>query len=334
MNMSKKQKKTRALAMFSGGLDSIVAARLMQAQGIDVYGVKFNTRFFSRKENDDIAGRMAAKISMPLEQIDISQEYLDILQNPRHGYGVGINPCIDCKILMLKKAKEYADKINADFIFTGEVLGERPKSQHKAALGTIEKEAGLKGKLLRPLSAKLLAETEPEKKGLVSREKLLDIEGRGRDRQIELAKVFGIKDYPGPAGGCLLAEAHFGRKGKDIIQNKKKLAVSDIEILKWGRHFRVGKNKIIVGRNENENTELLRLKSDKDYFFQVRFTGSPVTVLQGSKTAKGVKAAAELTAAYSDSDASQVKVSYGTKELCEIIIVDFKGKDSFLEYMV
>ncbi len=176
-----------------------------------------------------------------------------MLRNPKHGYGKNLNPCVDCKIFILKQAKKYAKEIGADFLFTGEVLGERPMSQHGPALKTIAEEAGLKGKLLRPLSAKLMAETVAEKKGLIDRNKLLSIQGRSRKPQIELAKEYGITMYPSPAGGCLLTCEEYAKKLRDLFEHKKRVTMADVALLRVGRHFRVGKNKFIVGRNQAEN---------------------------------------------------------------------------------
>jgi len=197
----------KALGLFSGGLDSIIAAKLIQEQGIEVELVNFYTPFFPSKN----AIRMAEQIKIPLKEIDVTKDYLKMLRKPKHGYGSEMNPCIDCKIFMFKKAKAYAKKIGAKFVFTGEVLGERPMSQNRNALELIEKETGLKGKLLRPLSAKLLPTTEAEKKW-IDRNRLLSINGRKRETQLELAKRFGIEGYPTPAGGCLLTDKEFAKK--------------------------------------------------------------------------------------------------------------------------
>jgi tRNA U34 2-thiouridine synthase MnmA/TrmU len=224
-----------------------------------------------------------------------------------------MNPCIDCRIYTLKKAKKYAKKIGASFIFTGEVLDERPMSQHMRALKIIEKEAGLEGKILRPLSAKLLPETEIEKKGLVNREKLLNIRGRSRKTQIQLAKNWKINDYPCPSGGCLLTYKEFADKVRDLVIHEKRLRMKDIPFLKVGRHFRLGKNKIIVGRNEEENKQLLKIKNVSDYYFEVLDYGSPITLLQGPKTKKAIEKAAGLTARYSDSKDKKTTVRFGKK---------------------
>jgi tRNA U34 2-thiouridine synthase MnmA/TrmU len=215
---------------------------------------------------------------------------------------------------MLKKAKKYAREIGASFIFTGEVLGQRPKSQHGKTLSLIEEEAGLKGKILRPLSARLLLPTEAEKKGMVRREALLAIEGRSRKKQIRLAEELNVTDYSCPGGGCLLTYREFASKLKDLFEHRKRVSLKDVQLLKVGRHFRSGKNKIIVGRNEPENGLLLRTKTANDYCFEVQDTGSPITLLQGPKTRTAVKRAAELTAYHSDKKQGVVSVKFGKGE--------------------
>jgi tRNA-uridine 2-sulfurtransferase len=318
----------KAVGMFSGGLDSILAAKLIQQQGIDVRLVNFTTLFFPPKN----AIKMARQIRTKLEVFDVTQEYLRMLRNPRYGYGSGLNPCIDCKILMLRKAKKYAKKIGAKFIFTGEVLGERPMSQNKNALELIEKNAGLKGRLLRPLSAKLLPITEAEKKW-VDRERLLDIEGRVRERQISLAKKFKVRTYPTPAGGCYLTNKEYSSKAKDLLVNSRKISNIDIMLLKIGRHFRLGKNKIIVGRNREDNKELRKLKSALDFAFEVPKVGSPLTLLQGPKSRDAVEIAARLTARYSDSKENLISVNYG-KRLEKVIQVSRLEDDKTKSLMV
>jgi len=297
----------KALGLFSGGLDSILAAKLIQKQGIKVELVNFTTPFFPSKN----AIKMAKQLKLKLKEIDVTKDYLKMLKKPKHGYGSEMNPCIDCKIFMLRKAKKFAKRINAKFIFTGEVVGERPMSQNKKALELIEREAGLKGKLLRPLSAKLLPVTEAEKKW-INRNKLLDISGRRREKQMKLAKKFKIKQYPSPSGGCLLTYREFAKKIKDLLKHKKRITRKDLELLKVGRHFRFKNNKMIVGRNEKENKKLLELKQKTDYIFEVPDIGSPITVLQGPKTKKAIKIAAQLSARYSDAK-EKTKVKYGRK---------------------
>ena len=212
-----------------------------------------------------------------------------MLRKPKHGYGRNLNPCVDCKIFILKKAKKYAKEIGADFIFTGEVLGERPMSQHGPALKIIAEESGLKGKLLRPLSAKLLPETVAEKKGLVDRNKLLSIQGRSRKPQFELAKEYGITAFPSPAGGCLLTCEEYSKKLRDLFENKKRISMADVALLRVGRHFRLGKNKIIVGRNEAENKFLTANKIQSDFYFELADIVGPTTLLQGPKQKSRLK---------------------------------------------
>jgi tRNA U34 2-thiouridine synthase MnmA/TrmU len=197
----------------------------------------------------------------------VGEEFLEIVKKPKHGYGSNMNPCIDCRILLFKKAKEHLAKVGASFVITGEVLGQRPMSQKLHTMELIEKEAGLEGLVLRPLSAKLLEETIPEKEGWVARDKLLAIAGRGRKEQFSLAHEFGIHDYPCPSGGCLLTDPEFSKRLKDLMKHQD-LDLADIQLLKVGRHFRLSdKTKLVVGRNELENQRLLNLAKDKDLIF-------------------------------------------------------------------
>jgi tRNA U34 2-thiouridine synthase MnmA/TrmU len=313
--------KVKALALLSGGLDSILAAKLILNQGIDVIAVNFVTPFCLCKKGESEAAEAAKQLGVPLKVVNVTDEYLKMVRKPKHGYGKNMNPCIDCKIFMLKKAKKYAKEIGASFIFTGEVLDERPMSQHSRAMKIIEEEAGLKGKLLRPLSAKLLPETVMEKKGLVNREKLLDIRGRSRKPQIKLAAGFNIKDYPSPAGGCLLTCKEYADKLRDLFKHKKRCSMANVSLLKVSRHFRFGENKIIVGRNEAENNLLAAEKARSDYYFEVPDVGSPITILQGAKTKKAIRAAAALTAFYSDAKRDKATVNFGRERLDKSISV-------------
>jgi tRNA-specific 2-thiouridylase len=311
----------KALALLSGGLDSILAAKLILNQGIDVVALHFVSPFCLCEKGVFEASEAAKQLSVPLKVVDVGGEYLKMVRKPRHGYGKNMNPCIDCRIFILKKAKKYAKEVGASFIFTGEVLGERPMSQRFQAMKIIEEESGLKGKILRPLSARLLPETVMEKKGLVDREKLLDIRGRSRKPQIKLAKEFNIKDYPSPAGGCLLTCREYADKLRDLFKHKKRCSMADVSLLKVGRHFRLGKNKIIVGRNESENKILTAKKTRNDYYFEVPDVGSPITVLQGAKTKNAIETAAALTAFYSDAKNNRVTVKFGRESLHKSITV-------------
>lgn len=314
-------RRVKALVLLSGGLDSTLAAKLILNQGIEVEAISFATPFSADKTGGSPAEKAANQLGIPLKVVNVGSDYLKMLQKPKYGYGKHMNPCIDCKIFFLRKAKKYAKEIGASFIVTGEVLGERPMSQHFNALKIIEEEAGLKAKVLRPLSAKLLPKTDAEKRGLVDREKLLAIHGRSRKEQIQLAKKFNIEGYPSPAGGCLLTCKEYADKLRDLFKHKKRYSLNDIFLLKVGRHFRLGKNKIIVGRNESENKILLSKKLKSDYYFEVPNVGSPITILQGAKTKKAVQTAAALTAFYSDSKCSEVTVKFGRELLDKAITV-------------
>ena len=301
----------KAVALLSGGLDSALAVRKILEQGIEVEALKFTSPFCLCDRSGRCHSREVAKeLNIPVKTIEKGDDYLEIVKNPKFGYGSGMNPCIDCRIYMLKKAKEYAETIGAELIVTGEVLGQRPMSQHRAALKKIESEAGLEGRLLRPLSAKCLPETEAERKGWVNREKLLNITGRSRKVQIALAKKFDIRNYACPAGGCLLTDKNFARKMRDLVSHEKDITTREIHLLKIGRHFRYDENKIIVGRNEGENNALLKWKKDSDYVFEVTSCGSPVTILQGSATAQSMRLSAEITVAYSDAADENVRVKF------------------------
>ncbi len=314
-------KKIKALALLSGGLDSVLAIKLIVSQGVEVEAVNFTSPFCLCGKGGCGVYKTAEKLSIPLKTIRVGNNYLKIIRNPKYGYGKNLNPCLDCRIFMFKQAKKYAKKIGACFIFTGEVLRQRPMSQHKNAMFLIEQESGLKNKVLRPLSAKLLPETPMEKDGLVDRSKLLAISGRSRKPQIKLAKDLKLIDYPCPSGGCLLTYREFAHKVSDLFAHKKKVTESDIALLKIGRHFRFGSNKIIVGKNQQENQRLLNSKKTFDYYFEVPNCGSPITLLQGRKTNKSIATAAGLTAFYSDNSNDKVLVNYGKSHLNKSIFV-------------
>jgi len=312
----------KALALLSGVLDSILATKLVLDQGIEVVAVKFILPVTSEKK--DYADEVTKKLGIPLIRVEVGNEYLEVVRNPRYGYGSGMNPCIDCRIYMLREAKRIANEVGASFIVTGDVLGERPMSQHRRALELMEKEAGLENLIVRPLSAKLLPETIPEHEGWIDRSKLLDIKGRSRKRQIALAETFGLHDdYPSPSGGCLLTYKEFAARVKDLLEHKENVTMRDLSVLKIGRHFRLGASKIIVGRNEEENKLLVALKNPEDYLFEVPGFGSPITILEGSKRKEAIELAAKLTARYSDAGAREktVVVEYTNAEMKEHITV-------------
>ncbi len=324
----------KALALLSGGLDSILAVKLIQEQGIDVTAINFTSPFCLCAKEGCNSAEAAKQLKIPLKTMTVGETYLKMLRNPQYGYGKNMNPCIDCRIFMLRKAKKYAKEIGASFLITGEVLNERPMSQNRKALGIIEKETDLEGKILRPLSARLLPETEAEKAKWVDREKLLDIKGRSRKPQIKLAKEFEIEDYPCPAGGCLLTCKEFAAKLRDLFRHKKKVKMADVNLLMLGRHFRIGKNKIIVGRNEVENDRLKEMRSVSDYIFEVPDCGSPITLLQGPKTKTAIQVAAALTLRYSDKKDQEALVQFGNEKMDELVMASALSADEIEELRI
>ncbi len=312
----------KALALLSGGLDSTLAVKLVLEQGINVEAINFVTPFCQCRKGGCGAQEAAKAFNIHLKVLSAGTAYLRVVRNPKFGYGKNLNPCVDCRIFMLKKAKKYAKEIGADFIFTGEVLGQRPMSQHKPALDLIEKEAGLQGKIVRPLSGKLLPKTEAEDKGYIKQEALRDISGRSRKAQIQMTKEFNIENYPCVGGGCLLTDKQFASKLRDLFEHKNRVTTKEVNALKVGRHFRFGANKIIVGRNETENRILTQTKGRGDYFFEVPNCGSPTTILQGPKTKKAIEKAAAITAFHSDQKSQAVAaVKYGKTAFEETITV-------------
>jgi tRNA-uridine 2-sulfurtransferase len=325
----------KAVALFSGGLDSTLAIKTILEQGIEVEALKFTSPFCQCDRGGKCFSIEAAEeLGIPVKTIQKGNDYLELVAHPKFGYGSGMNPCIDCRIHMLKKAKEYAENAGAELIVTGEVLGQRPMSQHRAALRTIEKEAGLEGRLLRPLSAKCLPETQAERKGVVNREKLLDITGRSRKRQYALARNYDLHNFSCPAGGCLLTDTCFARKLRDLINHGTRLSAREINLLKVGRHFRHNEGKIIAGRNESENNALLMWKEDPDYLFEVQDCGSPVTILRGAATDDLMQLSAEITASYSDSSDGHVRVHYRSSGGTGVLNVKKPDKSGLSSYRV
>lgn len=286
----------KALALLSGGLDSILATKLILEQGIEVEAINFLTTFCTcTRKGCQHAGTQAAQtLKIPIKVLNITEEYLKIVENPKHGYGSHMNPCLDCRIFTFRKAKSYMDEIGASFVVTGEVLGERPMSQRKDAILLIEKEAGLRGLIVRPLSAKFFQATIPEIEGIVDRRKLLDISGRSRKPQIALAKQFGINDYPCAAGGCLLTDPCFAKRIKDLIEHDA-LIMDEVKLLRIGRHFRLSKDaKLIVGRDENENAVLESNANTEDVCFKLKDHEGPFSILRGKTDKNLISLAASI----------------------------------------
>ena len=314
----------KAIALLSGGLDSTLAVKLILDQGIEVEALNFVTPFCTCNRKGRCEARhVADELGIPCKTISLTEGFFRVIREPRYGYGSGMNPCLDCRILMFSRARERMEEIGAAFVFTGEVLGQRPMSQHRQAMRIIDRESGLDGRLLRPLSARLLEPTIPEKEGLVDREKLLAIQGRSRKPQMALAEEYGIADYPCPAGGCLLTDPGFARRMRDLVRFRPDFDVNDVNLLKVGRHFRLSPGaKAVVGRNEEENRRLQILARQGDFLFEVKGCGSPITLLRGEAGEEEIHLAAAITARYSDAQGNEVEVHHGTDyaALSEVIL--------------
>jgi len=305
----------KAIALLSGGLDSTLAAKVVMEQGVELEALNFLTVFCTctnRGETCLASQKAVENLGIPLRVFNVSEDYLNVVKLPKHGYGRNMNPCIDCRIFMLKKTKAYMEEMGASFIVTGEVLGQRPMSQRKDAMRLIEKEAGLEGIILRPLSAKVLPTTLPEREGWVDRGKLLNISGRSRKPQIELAKYFGIRDYPCPAGGCLLTDPGFAKRMKDLMLHNPDFSLNDVHLLKMGRHFRLSHLvKLIVGRNEEENQKIQTFAQSKDILLKVSSFPGPLSLLRGEYVQGDIEKAAAITTYYSKAKGlGRVEVTY------------------------
>ncbi|MDZ4384845.1 MAG: tRNA 4-thiouridine(8) synthase ThiI, partial [Candidatus Moranbacteria bacterium] len=298
--------------LFSGGLDSVLAAKILEKQNIEVTALSFVSYFF----DDSKAKVSAEKNRIRMRSADFSDSHSEVVKNPKRGYGSAMNPCIDCHLLMIREAGRIMREEGFDFVATGEILGQRPMSQNLAALKLIEKEAGLEGKLLRPLSAKLLEETAIEKAGLVDRGQLLDISGRSRKRQFELAKEWGVEHYPSPGGGCMLTEIGFGKKLKKLLENIKHPSASDYALLQTGRIFWIDGTRIIVGRNSADNGRLKSLWEKGDMLLELKDFMGPSVVIRGKITDGIMDEAKKIIIGYSrhtkDSDYKKLEFTITT----------------------
>lgn len=305
----------KAVVLISGGLDSALAAKLIKNLGIELVALNTSSPFClcNRKKLDGscryLSKEVVRQLDIKLVVVNVSGEMLEIVARPKHGYGSNMNPCIDCRILLFKKARELMDKEAASFVITGEVVGQRPMSQRVSVMKTIEKEAGLEGLVLRPLSAKLLEPTIPEKQGWVDRQALLSLNGRGRKEQFALAKEFGINDYPCPSGGCLLTDPEFSRRLKDLIGHNE-LDLDNVNLLKIGRHFRLSPSaKLVVGRDEPENNRLMAVKAKGDFFFEPEELAGPSAILRGRiKDSSILENASRIVAKYCDGADEETKI--------------------------
>jgi tRNA U34 2-thiouridine synthase MnmA/TrmU len=296
-------KRRKAIALLSGGLDSTLAVKMMLDMGIEVEALNFTSPFCTctgkKSGCKSEAVRVAQEFDIPIKVVHKGLDYLEIIRNPRHGYGKGVNPCVDCRIYLLRKAKEYLQESGADFIITGEVLGQRPMSQRRDTLRVIERESGLEGLLLRPLSAQHFEPTIPEKEGWVDRDKLLAIKGRSRKDLFTLADELDVKNYPCPAGGCLLTELSFVPKVKDVFDHSDELNLRDFRLLKIGRHFRIGdQSKVIIGRNESDNDLLEAARQPEEGAITWLDGNTPVGVIVGVQSDELYRLAAGILLRY------------------------------------
>jgi tRNA-uridine 2-sulfurtransferase len=264
----------KALALFSGGLDSVLAMKVIKDQGVEVIAVNINIGFGSTVDRSEHMKSMCEQIGVELQILDLREIYLDeVLFDPKYGYGKNFNPCIDCHGFMFRHTGKLLEKFQADFMISGEVLGQRPKSQRKEALEQVKGLSEYDDLIVRPLCAKLLDPTKPEREGWIDREKLFDINGRNRQRQLDMAKEINLEGFESPGGGCLLTDEQFSNRLRDFIEFDK-LEVEDIDTLKAGRHLRLPKGaKLIIGRHQEDNEKLQKIKSKK--YYHVRLMGAP-----------------------------------------------------------
>ena len=282
----------------------MLAAELIRAQGIDVLALFFETPFFTA----DRALVSARSIDLPFKVVDVTKRHLEVVKDPKHGYGGNMNPCIDCHALMFRIAGEMLESEEAAFIFSGEVMGQRPMSQNKKALALVARESGLNGLLLRPLSAKCLPPTIPETNAWVIRENLKGFQGRSRKPQMKMAADLKMNDYPSPAGGCLLTEKGFSRRLRDLLTSNPDVIVNQLESLKLGRHFRLNEHvKIVVGRNKRENEKLKALAVKGDMILNTTSVPGPAVLLTGNLLSDSVEQAIQITLSYSDAREGEVQ---------------------------
>jgi tRNA U34 2-thiouridine synthase MnmA/TrmU len=306
--MASENKTIRALGLCSGGLDSILSGLVLRQQGIEVHWVSFETPFFSSGK----ARKASKNTGIPLMVRNITPVYIEMMRSPSVKYGKNMNPCMDCHTLMFRLAGEMMTEQGFDFLFSGEVLGQRPMSQTRTSLRYVEKHSGYDGAIVRPLSAKNLPETLPERQGLVDRERLLGLTGRSRKPQLQLAEQFGVTDFPAPAGGCLLTDKIFSRRLKDLFSHQETYPQRDLDLLKFGRHMRLDpQTKIVVGRTQKDNEQINRcIDPEKDMLLKVDDFPGPLVVIPGGGSEPMVMLAAGICAGYSKAtNHSQVAVN-------------------------
>jgi tRNA U34 2-thiouridine synthase MnmA/TrmU len=333
-------KRGHAVALFSGGLDSALAILMIQKQNIEVTALTFLTHFGCNISDKSSCGGdpypFAEKHGITVKLVHLGDKFIDIVKSPKYGYGKNMNPCVDCRILMLRQAKLFMELIDADFVITGEVLGQRPKSQLRNSLNTVNRESDLNGRLVRPLSAKLLDETDPEKSGLLNREELGDISGRSRKIQLAMAKEFGLTSFSSPSGGCLLTDPQYSMRLRDLLNHSDKLDFKDINLLRAGRHFRINKEcKIIVGRDEQDNNRIEENARPEYIKLEAIGTGSPITLFIGEKSQSNIELAAAITARYCDlKNEPRVKINCSDNNVDYTIDVVPARPDDIIAYQI
>ena len=333
--------KRKAIALLSGGLDSTLAVKMMLDMGINVEALNFTSPFCTCTSKNSgcksEAVRVAQEFNIPIKVVHKGLDYLEIVRNPRHGYGKGVNPCVDCRIYLLRRAKEYMLESGADFVITGEVLGQRPMSQRRDTLRVIERESGLEGLLLRPLSAQHFEPTIPEREGWVDREKLLAIKGRSRKELFELADELDVKNYPCPAGGCLLTELSFVPKIKDTFDHCEELNLRDFRLLKIGRHLRIGeRSKVIVGRNEADNNLLETARLPGEAALTWLEGNTPVGIVTGTQGEELYDLAARILLRYTRAETNaQCKLEVRVNDETRVLSVNNDMHETTVEsYLV
>ncbi len=291
----------KAIGLISGGLDSVLAVKAVQEQGVQVIGVSCKHPFHSVAGNtlSESARKVARQTGIELYEPDVSDRMIELVKSPPHGFGKHLNPCIDCRIMYLQEGARKMEELGARFLITGEVLGQRPMSQRRDALDIVDRDSGLRGLVLRPLCARLLRPAIPEEKGWVDREKLFAISGRGRKDQMALAEKWGITEYDAPAGGCLLTMEGFADKVRDLIKHDELTAADDVEILKFGRHYRISKHcRLALGKDDRDNHALMSLAKPKDRLILPRDVPGPVGLLRGAPSSEDLAKALAVSASH------------------------------------
>ena len=330
--------KKKVVALLSGGLDSQLAVRMMQKQGFEVSAVAIKTPFCDfdcgRGCGFEIRER-ADDLNVNLKTVYLGDEYIEMLKHPKYGRGAGFNPCVDCRAMMFDAAKKHMKQIGAEFVISGEVLGQRPMSQHRKALKNIELESELEGKIVRPLSGALLPATNPERDGLIRREDLGMIRGRSRKPQLAMAKEFGIENPPNAGGGCLLTDPAFGLRTKDLFDHTKTPTINDIDLLKLGRHHRLDEEtKMVVGRNQTENETMWMLALPGDILLETRDFVGPTTILRGKTAKDHIVFAASVTLKYSDAPSAKGHVTVSDSGAKNDIVVTPAAEKDYKKFRI